>query len=114
MIRVYIASTYSEGDQCVNVRRQIDAAEELINAGLAPFAPLYYHFQQMFYPHPYETWMAVDFAWVEVCDCLLRLPGKSSGADREVALATSKGIPVFYNIPDLLNWAKGVQDEQKA
>ncbi len=35
------------------------------------------------------------------CDGLLRLPGKSSGADKEVALAESKKIPVFHSIEEV-------------
>ena len=30
------------------------------------------HFQHMAHPQPYEVWTALDFAWLEVCDALLR------------------------------------------
>jgi hypothetical protein len=46
-IKVYIASPYTLGDVAVNVKRQLDCADELMNAGFAPFAPLYSHFQHM-------------------------------------------------------------------
>lgn len=35
----------------------------------------------------YEDWMRIDLAWLEAAHALLRLPGPSAGADREVALA---------------------------
>jgi hypothetical protein len=42
-----------------------------------------------------EGWMAYDLDWVTRCDALVRLPGVSPGADREVAQAQKYGIPVF-------------------
>ena len=45
MVKVYIASPYTKGDTAVNVKRQLDAVDELMDAGFAPFAPLYSHFQ---------------------------------------------------------------------
>src|SRR5437870_10078759 len=40
---------------------------------------------------------------VSVCHGLLRLPGKSAGADREVAFAERSGIPVFSSVAELLS-----------
>jgi len=101
MIAVYIASPYTKGDVAVNVKKQIDCYDQLMNLGFAPFAPLYSHFQHMAHPHPYEDWIRVDREWVLRCDCLLRLPGESSGADEEVKLARDNRIPVFHSITEL-------------
>jgi hypothetical protein len=103
MKRVYIASPFTIGDPSVNVRRQIDAAEELINAGFYPYLPLLSHYQDIVFPHDYETWMRLTGVWLSVCNALLRLPGESPGADREVALALKLGIPVFYSIAELIS-----------
>ena len=100
MVKVYIASPYTIGNAAVNVKRQIDCADDLMNLGYAPYAPLLNHFQHMIHPRP--DWLKFDFVWVLSCDCLLRLDGESSGADEEVELATKHGIPVFYNI-DILH-----------
>ncbi|QXT61743.1 DUF4406 domain-containing protein [Tessaracoccus palaemonis] len=35
------------------------------------------------------------------CDAVLRLPGASSGADQDVAIAESRGLPVYYDISDI-------------
>jgi nucleoside 2-deoxyribosyltransferase len=113
MKRVYIASPYTLGDTAVNVRKQIDAVDELMNYGFAPFAPLYSHFQHMIHPRPYEDWIAVDLVWVETCDCLLRLPGESSGADMEAAKAEELGIPVEYSIEELLSQEAVVPEDEK-
>lgn len=32
------------------------------------------------------------------CDAVLRLPGDSTGADQDVAIAESRGLPVYYDI----------------
>lgn len=99
--KIYIASPYTKGDVAVNVKAQIDAFAELMDKGFAPFAPLYSHFQHMAHPRSYEKWLEQDFEWIPSCDCLLRLPGESSGADKEVELAKSLGKPVFYSIDEL-------------
>lgn len=101
MTKVYIASAYTKGDVAINVKAQLDCVDELMNLGFAPFAPLYSHFQHMAHPRPYQDWLKVDFEWVLVCDCVLRLPGESSGADAEVKLALENGKKVFYSIEEL-------------
>ncbi len=35
------------------------------------------------------------------CDAVLRLPGASTGADQDVALAQQRGIPVYYRLDDI-------------
>jgi hypothetical protein len=102
MIRVYIASAYTKGDTAINVKNQMDAFNTLLNEGFTPFAPLLFHFQHIAHPQPYNVWLRVDLEWLLVCDCVLRLPGESAGADQEVSLALKEGIPVFYSIEELL------------
>ena len=101
MIKVYIASPYTLGDVAVNVKAQIDVADALINLGFAPFVPLYSHFQHMVHPRPYQDWVTLDLEWVKSCDCILRLPGESSGADGEIKFAKELGLSVFYSLEEL-------------
>ncbi len=35
------------------------------------------------------------------CDAVLRLPGTSTGADQDVAIATERGLPVYHSIDDV-------------
>jgi hypothetical protein len=35
------------------------------------------------------------------CDAVLRLPGESRGADRDVAIAEARGIPVFTSLAEV-------------
>lgn len=103
-IVIYIASPYTKGDVAVNVRRQIDTVHELMNYSWAlPFAPLYSHFQHMVHPRPYQDWIDIDLKWIHKCDCVLRLDGESPGADGEVELAKSLGLPVFSSVEMLVN-----------
>jgi hypothetical protein len=99
--KVYIAGPYTKGDVAVNVRNAINAANELADLGFAPFVPHFTHFWHMLYPRPYEFWLELDNEFLPDCDAILRLPGESSGADKEVALATKLGLPIFYDVETL-------------
>ncbi len=102
MIKVYIASPYTLGDQAKNVKKQMDVFNDLADIqGVAPFAPLLYHFQHLVHPRTELQWMELDLEWVKACDAVLRLPGESKGADQEVEWAIALDIPVFYSIEDL-------------
>jgi len=101
-IKVYIASPYSKGDTGENVRAQLDAFDQLIDLGFIPFAPLWAHFQQLKYPRTYTEWIAWDLEWLPMCDCLLRLPGESHGANIEIEKARDFEMPVFYSIKELV------------
>lgn len=113
---VYISSAYTKGDQGMNVRFQMDMFKQLVSMNAMPVAPLWSHYQHIAHPMPYEFWMGYDKAVILRCDALIRLnvsypehgyfQAESSGADREVAFAQAKGIPVFFNLKDLDTWLK--------
>jgi hypothetical protein len=92
---IYVAGPITKGDQHLNVRNAILAAEQLRAAGFVPFLPHLCFAWHMIAPVDYEEWMAYDFAWIARCDALVRLPGESNGADREVLEAERLGLPVF-------------------
>jgi hypothetical protein len=102
MEAIYIASPYTIGDKEANVRAQIECADKLLNMGFYPYVPLLNHYQDMYCPRPEEDWIQQDFYWLAKCNYVLRLPGDSKGADREVRLAEELGIPVFYNLETLI------------
>ncbi|MEU1434467.1 DUF4406 domain-containing protein [Streptomyces sp. NPDC005786] len=35
------------------------------------------------------------------CDAVLRLPGDSTGADQDVAIARSRGLPVYHHVDEI-------------
>lgn len=96
MARVYIAGPYSNGDVALNVRRALEAAHLIYNAGHIPYVPHLTHFWHMMFPRPYEEWLHLDNQWVPLCHILLRLQGESSGADKEVTFARTLQMPVVY------------------
>jgi hypothetical protein len=38
---------------------------------------------------------------LEHCDAVLRLPGESTGADQDVAIARRRGLPVYERVEDI-------------
>ena len=104
MKTVYIASPYTKGDVAMNVRNSFLVADELVSLGFLPYAPLWTHFWHFLSPHTHDFWTKLDLEWVLKCDCVLRLPGESSGADAEVRFAIKNGMPVFYSIEELRNY----------
>lgn len=100
-MRVYIAGPYTS-DPEAGVRAQIDAFKAIRAKGWFPFAPLLCHYVHAVHPHDYEDWMAQDLEWLTTCQLVVRLPGESPGADREVVFAKSLGIHVYYGLEALL------------
>jgi hypothetical protein len=100
-MRVYVAGPYSKGGGAHNVRLALEAGETLLRRGYAPYVPHLNHLWHLVFPHGYETWLWLDMEYLETCDALLRLPGESPGADREVERAKSLGIPVYYDLAKL-------------
>jgi len=102
MKRVYISSPYSQGSTTYNVRLAIEAADTLLLAGFAPFVPHLNFAWDIVHPHSYHTWLDWCLSWVPACDCLLRIPGLSPGADIEMKLAKALEIPVYGTMCELL------------
>lgn len=100
-LKVYIAGPITKGDQFANVRAALDAATAVLHAGHIPFVPHLTCFWHTVHPQPYETWMMYDAVWLAVCDGVLRIPGESSGADREVTQARRLGLPVWYRVEEI-------------
>ena len=101
---IYLAHPISKGNQFQNIRGAVVTADRLMRAGYVVFNPGLSALHDMIIKGtPYELYMAQDFAWIEKCDCLIRLPGESQGADREVAYAKDIGIPVFFGVEAFLD-----------
>ena len=116
--RVFISGPISKGDMVENLRRADDAMLALMKAGLAPFNPMLSCYagglecpdnrdqgvyglasaHGGFRDLTHADWIAMDLAWVEVADAVLRLPGESTGADAECAHADECGVPVFHAV----------------
>lgn len=98
--RVYVAGRLNGGDVAANIRAAIDVADDLWRGGFLPFLPHQNKLWHLVHPHPEEKWLLdFDLPWLAACDVLVRLPGESPGADREVAEAELLGIPVVLLTP---------------
>ncbi len=93
---VYIASPYTKGDPAANTAVQMDAAHRILDMGHVPIAPLLSHFLHIHRQRPYEDWLEMDLVIIPKCDILLRLPGESAGADKEVEKAKEHGLVVVH------------------
>jgi hypothetical protein len=121
--RIYIACPISKGVLVENIRQADAAMLALMKAGYSPFNPALSCYcggsrasftdgsgcyatadrkaNGGFQTLSHRDWLDMDFAWIEVCHAVLRLPGESVGADAEVAFARERGVPVFHSIDDL-------------
>jgi hypothetical protein len=101
MALIYISAPYSLGDPIENVRKACEAGDKVLAMGHIAFIPhlsMLWHFYSM---KSYDEWLRIDCAYLPRMDAVLRLPGKSKGADWECALAKKLGIKVYYNIGDI-------------
>lgn len=97
-MRVYVAGPYTS-DPVAHTAVAIEVGNKLLDLGHEPFIPhLAHYWDTLHKQRGYEDWMRLDLSWLSVSDAVLRLPGESSGADREVALATELGIPVYHSL----------------
>lgn len=101
---IYVAGPMTTGDKSVGPYAPIgDAArvaKRLWDAGWAPFVPqLNATWEMVVGPLiPGEKaggWLEYDFQWLGKCDAFYRIPGQSSGADQEEALAREWTLKLF-------------------
>jgi hypothetical protein len=112
VILCYVAGPYSaETPEAVqaNVDAAIDAGNRLMDAGVGVVVPHLSHYAHARKERGYEEWMTLDFELLSRCDVLLRLPGDSPGADREVAFAIRECIPVFTVVEQVAAYDRGLE-----
>lgn len=93
--KVYISGPISLGSKTENFAQFMHAQRALIEAGFAPLNPGLTMHEGIAKAFDHETWLEVDLPWVEAADLLIRLPGESKGADREVRAAIEAGVEVL-------------------
>lgn len=100
---VYVAGPYSHGDQVINTRKVLKIAEELWDLGYMPIVPHLYMLWHITNPQPYGRWLDMGLHLLSRCDRLLRVPGPSPGADKEIEWAREHGLKIHYGLEDLIN-----------
>ena len=104
--RVYIAAPLGKEENWKeNIAKAVEAWTELTRLGFYAYCPhinCYLH-NDSEADFDYEFWLDYDIAWLDICDYLLRLPGYSPGAEREMRYAHENGIKVVYTLPELID-----------
>lgn len=111
--RIYIAGPYTKGDVAQNVSIAMSYWTSLWHSGFAPFCPHLSHFIHLHSQQNYEDWIEYDLIWLRQCEALIRIPGESAGADREVAEAERLGILVFFSFGEAIEWSQTKQGESQ-
>ena len=106
---IYVAGPMSWGNHIDNIINGVDAADALLEAGEIPFLPHISHFWALINRQrwAHKQWLDYDKYWVISAKALIRLPGKSPGADQEVRWARRHSIPVYSSVEAYLD----VRDE---
>lgn len=105
-IACYCAGPYTNPDPVANAHSAARVFFALRDAGIVPYVPHTDLLLHLVEPRDYEFWIQYCLDLIPRFDCVYRMPGHSSGADREVALAESLGIPVFRTYPEVLRFAQ--------
>lgn len=92
---LYVAGPYTNPDPVVNTHRAARFATAVWDEGhwvpMVPHLSLLWH---MVTPRDVDHWYELDLHQMAHCDAIVRLPGASSGADREMAVASELGLRV--------------------
>lgn len=105
---LFIAGPYTKPYPIYATRRAMAWYDVLVDSTVVvPHCPHWTMFQDLMFPKPYQTWLALDKQMVKRSDGILRLIGGSNGADGEVKLARELNIPVFTEerFEDIFPWA---------
>lgn len=94
---IYVAGPYTRPDPVENTHEAVRIGMEMYDAGWAmPYIPHLTMFVHYLRPRSdVEYWYEFDLHALAKCDAVVRIPGDSSGADREVEYALELGLPVF-------------------
>lgn len=94
-MRIYVAGPLTTGHTPTNIRRAVEVADRLVELGHAPYVPHLTYFWHLISPHKYDWWLKLDKKWLAACDAILRLPGESPGAEKEIRWAKEFGLCIL-------------------
>ena len=102
---IYVAGPYSLGDPVQNTRRALWVADQLAGMGVVPIVPHLSLTWDLVFPKPPSFWYAYTLELLKRCDAIYRVPGKSRGADDEMAYAEQAGKVLITDEAELFKWA---------
>lgn len=110
---IYVAGPITKPDPYRNAVHACGVAQAVQAAGAVPIVPhlsVFWIRETGCDPWGYEGWMDIDFQMILRCDAIYRIPGESSGADREEVFAAEHGIPVLHSYKELEHFIDNVYD----
>lgn len=99
---LYIAGPYTSPDPVENTHRAAKAAIVVYEqTQWVPFVPHLSLLWHMVTPRTPDFWYELDLHQMAHCNAIVRLPGASTGADREMVVASELGLEVvdFADLP---------------
>jgi hypothetical protein len=113
--KVYISGPMTNGGKAseeevkINIEVGLDIAMILHTYGITPIIP---HLSYSWHEHMVERgaeldpddYLLLDLSIITFCDILLRLPGRSRGADVEVLYAEDQKMPVVTSIDEVIHF----------
>jgi nucleoside 2-deoxyribosyltransferase len=105
---VYVAGAYSAPTVIGvfgNMRRGLALATQVLQAGFSPFAPWNDMFFSLLDEVSLETYYEYSMAFLEKSDAVVVVRQgmeQSKGTQAEIVRAHELGIPVYYNLEDLV------------
>lgn len=106
MKHLYLAGPYTKPDPVINTHAALQLATLMFERQLfiphVPHLTLLWH---MVTPRPINFWYDLDEHHMSRCEAFMRLPGESSGADREQSAARSLGL-------EIVEFSELLDDEQ--
>jgi len=111
-MKIYVAHTYgrrhglSEAECETNALKAVEIGRALIKKGHNPFIPNLWHFiHKGWQDSPQENhWFTLVSEWLQFCDAILIAempPWENSGVERELELAKSLGLTVYYSLDEI-------------
>lgn len=104
-VMVYVAGPYTNPDPVANTHKAIEEADWLLdNCYEGSVIPVVPHLSLMWHlltPRDVDFWYSYDLEILKRCDVLLRIPGESTGADKEVEFAKAHDIGVWRDTDQL-------------
>lgn len=100
---LYIAGPYTHPDPVVNTHRAARVGTIVYEqTEWVPFVPHLSLLWHMVTPREESHWYELDLHQMGHCDAIVRLPGASTGADREMVVAAELGLAVvdFADLPE--------------
>lgn len=94
---LYLAGPYTHPDPVANTHWVVAVANVVYEK--TAWVPVVPHLSMLWHaitPRPVEFWYEYDLHLLERCDAIIRLPGASTGADKEIAHADSVGVKRVY------------------